>query len=90
MEFLAGFSLIIPLMFISILILFFKKIISKELSVSIMYLMFIADGLFVMLWYYGLKDFLCEPKLFKLGISASFIFISMFRSMYFLIKQSID
>jgi len=88
MYFLAGFSLILPLMFISILILFFKKIISKELSISVMYLMFIADGLFVMLWYYGLKDILLDPKVFKLGISASFVFITMFRSMYFLIKQN--
>lgn len=52
-----------------------------------MYLMFAADGLFVMLWYYGLKDIVAEPKLFRLGISASFIFISMFRSMYFLMNQ---
>jgi hypothetical protein len=65
MEFLSGFSLILPLIFISTLILFFKKMVSKELSISIMYLMFIGDDLFVMLWYYGLKDMMVDPKLFE-------------------------
>tara|TARA_B100000925_G_C21924507_1_gene437436 strand:+ start:380 stop:673 length:294 start_codon:yes stop_codon:yes gene_type:complete len=90
MSFILGFSLVLPLVMFTILLYFISKFVPKEAIQLPILFMCAGDGILVALWFFGLNEIADSYKHFKLGIAASFCFISFGRAIYFMLKFQHD
>ena len=87
MSFILGFSFTLPLAMFTFILYIISKRLPKEFIMTSIVVMLAGDATLVSLWYFGLQEIVDNLKLFKLGISTSFMFASFGRSLYFLLNS---
>ena len=85
MEFLIGFSLVLPLILQSVLV---KKITRNLPAETIMVSLILMIGIDIILsgmWFFSMRELFDNVKVFKLGISMAFMVAAFGRATYFYI-----
>lgn len=80
-----GFSFLGLILFFTVLLWAVSKLIPKEMTVGLIALMVVGDGVMVALWYFVLGEYVEDLKLFRLGIGTAFCAGAFTRSLYFMI-----
>jgi positive regulator of sigma E activity len=89
MEFMIGFLFILPLIGLMLGYDLISKLIPKELVISVIYGLILADGTLAAVWYFGIVELMEKVKLFKLGMAAAFMGGTVVKVSYFAIKKVI-
>ena len=89
MNFITGFSLVLPLILFSYVILYVAKILPPQAILGAVLLMFLGDSIFAALWYYGIGEDVTNISRFKLGCGLAFATTTIVRALYFAIKGKI-
>ena len=89
MEFMIGFLFILPLIGLMLGYDLISKLIPKELVISVIYGLILADGEMAAVWYFGIVELMEKVKLFKLGMAAAFMGGTVVKVSYFAIKKVI-
>ena len=89
MEFMIGFLFILPLIGLMLGYDLISKLIPKELVISVIYGLILADGVCAAVWYFGIVELMEKVKLFKLGMAAAFMGGTVVKVSYFAIKKVI-
>lgn len=89
MEFMIGFLFILPLIGLMLGYDLISKLIPKELVISVIYGLILADGVMAAVWYFGIVELMEKVKLFKLGMAAAFMGGTVVKVSYFAIKKVI-
>ena len=87
MEFMIGFLFILPLIGLMLGYEVLSKYIPREVVVSVIYGLILADGVMAAVWYYGIVEVMENIKLFKLGMAAAFKGGTVVKVSYFAIKK---
>ena len=87
MEFMIGFLFILPLIGLMLGYEVLSKYIPREVVVSVIYGLILADGVMAAVWYYGIVEVMENIKLFKLGMAAAFMGGTVVKGSYFAIKK---
>lgn len=87
MEFMIGFLFILPLIGLMLGYDLISKLIPKELVISVIYGLILADGVMAAVWYFGIVELMEKVKLFKLGMAAAFMGGTVVKVSYFAIKK---
>ncbi len=87
MEFMIGFLFILPLIGLMLGYEVLSKYIPREVVVSVIYGLILADGVMAAVWYYGIVEVMENIKLFKLGMAAAFMGGTVVKVSYFAIKK---
>ena len=88
MDFLLGYSSLLPLVGIMLVMLFMNTLLPREMAVSMVYLMILVDGVIAAVWFYSLRDFMVDIKIFKMGIAVSFVSLTVIKCSYFMLKKT--
>ncbi len=89
MDFMIGFLFILPLIGLMLGYELISKLIPKELVISVIYGLILADGVMAAVWYFGIVELMEKVKLFKLGMAAAFMGGTVVKVSYFAIKKVI-
>ena len=89
MEFMIGFLFILPLIGLMLGYEVLSKYIPREVVVSVIYGLILADGVMAAVWYYGIVEVMENIKLFKLGMAAAFMGGTVVKVSYFAVKKVI-
>ena len=89
MEFMIGFLFILPLIGLMLGYDLISKLIPKELVISVIYGLILADGVMAAVWYFGIVELMEKVKLFKLGMAAAFMGGTVVKVSYFAVKKDI-
>lgn len=89
MDFMIGFLFILPLIGLMLGYDLISKLIPKELVISVIYGLILADGVMAAVWYFGIVELMEKVKLFKLGMAAAFMGGTVVKVSYFAIKKVI-
>ncbi len=87
MDFMIGFLFILPLIGLMLGYELISKLIPKELVISVIYGLILADGVMAAVWYFGIVELMEKVKLFKLGMAAAFMGGTVVKVSYFAIKK---
>lgn len=87
MDFMIGFLFMIPLIGLMLGYEVLSKYIPKELVVSVVYALILADGVCAAVWFYGIVELMENIKLFKLGMAAAFMGGTVVKVSYFAVKK---
>lgn len=87
MSFWIGYSLIIALFGVMVLVGVMQRLLPRELSIALMYGMIIVDGIVAYTYYYGGTEFVSDDKLFRLGIALSFMTMTVVKCTYFALRK---
>lgn len=87
MDFMIGFLFILPLIGLMLGYEVLSKYIPREVVVSVIYGLILADGVMAAVWYYGIVEVMENIKLFKLGMAAAFMGGTVVKVSYFAIKK---
>ena len=89
MDFMIGFLFILPLIGLMLGYEVLSKYIPREVVVSVIYGLILADGVMAAVWYYGIVEVMENIKLFKLGMAAAFMGGTVVKVSYFAVKKVI-
>ncbi len=89
MDFMIGFLFILPLIGLMLGYDLISKLIPKELVISVIYGLILADGVCAAVWYFGIVELMENIKLFKLGMAAAFMGGTVVKVSYFAVKKVI-
>ena len=90
MNFLAGLSLVIPLILFSLVLWVVSQKLPGEMLLATIGIMLFGDALLAGTWYYGIGEEMTDMKRFRLGIAFAFCGTSFSRAIYFTIKGYFD
>ncbi len=85
MDLLLGFGVLIFLIFFTTVIAFLIEYSPKEVPQLLIAIMMIGDGALAGVWYYIGAEFVTDIEKFKKGIALSFMLITIFRVIYFMV-----
>ena len=86
MNFLIGFSLIIPLMLFTMVLWILSQKLPPEMVLGVIGIMMFGDALLAFGWYFGIGEEMTNIKQFRLGIAFAFCATSFGRAIYFMLK----
>ena len=89
MDFMIGFLFILPLIGLMLGYELISKLIPREVVVSVIYGLILADGVCAAVWYFGIVELMENIKLFKLGMAAAFMGGTVVKVSYFAVKKVI-
>ena len=86
MNFVIGFSLIIPLMVFTMVLWMIAKKLPSEMILGTIGIMMFGDALLAFGWYFGIGEEIANINQFKMGIAFAFCATSFGRAIYFMLK----
>tara|TARA_R110000822_G_scaffold207971_3_gene343918 strand:+ start:1702 stop:2001 length:300 start_codon:yes stop_codon:yes gene_type:complete len=88
MDFLIGLSSILLLAPYFVLVVYLMRILPAEFLLGAVALMFLGDGAIGAMFYYIGIDFIESVKHLKLGLTCSFILVTVFKVTYMALNQT--
>ena len=89
MVLITGFSLVLPLVLFSAVILYVAKILPPQAVLGSILFMFVGDAILAALWYYGVGESVEDMSLIKMGCGLAFATTTVVRALYFAVKGNL-
>ena len=88
MEFFIGLGVLVLLVPFFLLVMWLLKLLPSEFSFGVVAVMLSGDGILAGLWYYGGSSFVEDIPVFRLGISAAFAIVTIFKVIYLVVNPT--
>jgi len=88
MEFFIGLGVLVLLVPFFLLVVWLLKLLPSEFSFGVVAVMLFGDGAISGLWYYGGSSFVEGTPVFRLGISAAFAIVTVFKVIYLVVNPT--
>lgn len=88
MEFFIGLGVLVLLIPFFLLVVWLLKLLPSEFSFGVVAVMLFGDGAIAGLWYYGGSPFVEGTPVFRLGISAAFAIVTVFKVIYLVVNPT--
>ena len=88
MEFFIGLGVLVLLVPFFLLVVWLLSLLPSEFSFGVVAVMLFGDGAISGLWYYGGLSFVGGTPVFRLGISAAFAIVTVFKVIYLVVNPT--